>query len=199
MAEKEVRKTTAKKTIRRSTTKVAPRKTAVRKTTDAPSKSAVASVRKAPARTSVATPRRRGSKKTIVLGVILLCIVGASVAIGYSDKGQIDVTSLIAARKQNATPEEQQTFESVPVQQGQSGVVNGGLVGTGAPSPLVPTNPAPQSASTTPDTATSSDDAAVSEDQTGESDASQQQTAPEAEGAAESEAAEEVVTDPIPQ
>jgi hypothetical protein len=132
MAEKEVRKTTVKKTVRRTTTKVAPRKTVAKKA------SAVSSstVRRAPSRLSEPGPKKR-SKRPFFIFVILLVVVGASVGIGYSDKGAIDVSSLIAARKQNATPEEQERFKTVPVQQGQTGTVNGGLVGTGkTPDPL---------------------------------------------------------------
>jgi hypothetical protein len=199
MAEKEVRKTTAKKTIRRSTTKVAPRKTAVRKTAEVASKSPAAPIRKAPARVSATpSPRKRGSKKIVVAGIILLVIVGASVAIGFTDKGPIDVTSVIATRKQNATGEEQRALESVPVQQGQSGVVNGGLVGTGAPSPLVPMDPAPHTASSTDSTATSTEGVTNEEGQTTEGDTSQE-TAPQSESVVDGAAAEETLTDPVPQ
>lgn len=132
MAEKEVRKTTAKRAPRRTTTKVVSSRTAVRKTAATSS-----SVRKAPARTVVSAPRKKApSKATFIFVFFFIVVVAGSVAIGYSDKGPIDVTNAIATRKQNATPEEQEAFKSVPVQQGQNNVVNGGLVGTGKKEPV---------------------------------------------------------------
>jgi len=134
MAEEKVRKTTAKKTIRRTTTKVAPRKTAARKTASSTvAHSTPASVpRKAPSRFSPqAAPRRKSKKKLIAGTLFFLVMLCASIAIGYTDKGQIDVSSVIATRKGNATPEEQQAFQTVPVQQTQNNLVNGGLVGSG--------------------------------------------------------------------
>ena len=70
------------------------------------------------------------------------------------------MSSLIAARKQNATPEEQSRFSTVPVQQGQNNAVNGGLVGTGkSESAIVPQAPLATSsaASSTDSQATSTE------------------------------------------
>ena len=157
MAEKEVRKTAVKKATRRTTTKVVSSKTAVRKTA-ATSSTSSSSVRKAPARTVTPSPvRRKPSKFTFVFLFFLVVIIGGSIAYGFTDKGSIDVTSVIATRKQNATPEEQERFSTVPVQQGQNDVVNGGLVGTGKDEaiPVPSPEPATTTASTTADTASS--------------------------------------------
>jgi hypothetical protein len=120
---------------------------------------ASSSARKAPPRTVVpAQGRKKPSKAAFVFLFFFVALIGASIGIGYSDKGPIDVTGAITARKQNATPEEQARFSTVPVQQGQNNVVNGGLVGTGkTEEPLVPTTPA-----TTTDSAASSSEAAAS-------------------------------------
>ena len=157
MPEKAVRKTVARKAVRKTASKAAPRKTAARKTS-------VTATRKAPTRTQSATaPRptsgRSGSKVGFALFILCLLLIGAGVGIGYTDAGSIDVGSVIASRKQNATPEEQERLKTVPVQQTQTGVVNGGLVGQGK-SPLVPSDSVPEAvnASTTASTTASSTD-----------------------------------------
>ena len=132
MVEKEVRKTTAKKTVRRTTTKVVSPKTTVRKT-------APTAVRKAPARIQTSTPKSRRSPKLIIAGAaFFLVLLGISAAIGFSDKGQLNVEGLISARKQNATPAEKVALEAVPTDQAKNNIPNGGLVGMGQPAPVVP-------------------------------------------------------------
>ncbi len=132
MAEKEVRKTTAKKTVRRTTTKVASPKTTVRKT-------APTAVRKAPARIQAVAPKNQRSLKLFLAGgAFFLVLLGISAAIGFSDKGQLNVEGLISARKQNATPEEKVVLEAVPTDQAKNNIPNGGLVGMGQPAPVVP-------------------------------------------------------------
>jgi len=180
MAEKEVRKTTVKKAVRRTTTKVVPRKTVAKKSATASS----STVRRAPSRLSEPAPRKR-SKRPLFIFALLLLIAGASVGIGYSDKGVIDVTSLIAARKQNATPEEQERFKTVPIQQGQTGAVNGGLVGSGkSPDPLqsdgASAAPATTSTSSLPTATATSTDAVTSEEVPDEDSKEQPAIEPEA-------------------
>ena len=165
MAEEKVRKTTAKKTaVRRTTTKVAPRKTAVRKTV-------ATAVRKAPARQTLGEPTRaRRSPKTLIVALLVLAIAGGvSAGIGFTDKGQINVAEKIAQRKQNASPEEQAVLNSVPVQQAQNNIPNGGLVGTGKSAPVAQTQEpvATTTASTTAETASSTDTGAEGGEQAG--------------------------------
>jgi hypothetical protein len=156
MEEKVARKTTAKKTVRRTTTKVAPRRTAARKTAEI-------SLRKAPARVSVSPAFQKRSKTPLIVTTVLVVVIGASVGIGYSDKGTIDVSSVITERKQNATPEEHELFKTIPVQQSQNNVINGGLVGAGKPPSLVPAKQ-PEIASTSHETATTTEDTAPAEE-----------------------------------
>ena len=121
MAEKEVRKTTAKKTVRRSTTKVVAPKTTVRKT-------APIAVRKAPARVQTAPPKSRRTPKLFLAGgALFLVLLGISAAIGFSDKGQLNVEGLISARKQNATPAEKVALEAVPTDQAKNNIPNGNI------------------------------------------------------------------------
>lgn len=164
MEEKVVRKTTVKRTVRKRVAPegVTPRARAVRKTAEA------APVRKAPTRTPVSTTKNAEGKsdsrklKIVVLGVALFSVLlGVSALIGMSDKGELDVASAIAQRKQNASPEEKQALESVPTEQTKPSAPNGGLVGMGAPEPVAP---APEvTASTTPQTASSTESAGGSE------------------------------------
>lgn len=178
MAEKEVRKTAVKKAPRRTTTKVVSSRTAVRKI----AASAVSSsARKAPARTvRTATPRKNPSAMAIIFLVCMLAIIGGSVVLGFSDSGSIDVADVIASRKQNATPEEQERFNTVPVQQGQGDAVNGGLVGTGKPQMEVPP---PQldlatTSSSTTQTATTTDALSSEEETTPEQQQEQTEELP---------------------
>lgn len=160
MAEKEVHKTTVKKAVRRTTTKVAPRKTAARKT-------AATVVRKAPARESAFQTARSGRspKTTIIVLAVFVVIFGISFAIGYSDRGVIDVSSKITERKLQGTLEEQERLRTVPVQQTQASSPNGGLVGTGKSEPVVvPQGPASTTASTTDEVASTTTSSTVPED-----------------------------------
>jgi hypothetical protein len=147
-----VRKTAVKKAVRRTTTKKAPARKTTARTTSSVS-------RKAPVVRTTKTPQSKGaSGRTFLIGMIMfLILIGVSVAIGYSDKGPLDVEQTITLRKQNATPEEQQVLNNVPTQQ-QNTVPNGGLVGVGkAPKPVVE-----ESTATTTDETASSTDATAS-------------------------------------
>lgn len=155
MEEKVLSKTAVKRTTRKRVVPegTVPRVRAVRKTAE------VSTVRKAPTRTSVFSetnaPRKGDSRKlkVLVLGTFLFSVLlGVSALIGMSDKGELDVASAIAQRKQNASPEEKQALESVPTDQVKPSAPNGGLVGMGAPEPAV----VPEvSASSTAETASS--------------------------------------------
>ena len=131
MAEKTVRKTTAKKSPRKAVSKTA-------SVSAAPKRTSAATMRKAPSRISP-SQSRQSAKGVIVIGILFFLLLGISAAIGFSDKGQLDVPKTIAERKQSATPEEKKVLDSVPVQQPQNNTPNGGLVGAGksAPQPIV--------------------------------------------------------------
>jgi len=163
MAEKEVRKTTAKKTVRRTASKTIPARTSVRKT-------AAPSARKAPSR--VVVERSKGGSPKIFFGGLLFFVVllGISAAIGFSGSGQLDVESSIAQRKQNASPEEQEIMKSVPVQQTQTAAPNGGLVGMGDSEIPPPPPPVVETASSTASSteATASSTEPIAEEQTEE-------------------------------
>ena len=142
MEEKVLVKTAVKKTTRKRVVPegTVPRVRAVRKTAEA------SPVRKAPTRTAasmsteVSSASRADSRKlkVTVIGVGLFALLlGVSALIGMSDKGELDVASAISQRKQNAGAEEKQALESVPTEQINPSAPNGGLVGMGAPPPVV--------------------------------------------------------------
>lgn len=155
MEEKVVRKTTVKKSVRKTPVRVATvPATTVRKTV------ASVSARKAPSRFVSSSPiRKRSSLLVFVLCFVLLgALTGVSALIGLSDKGQLDVSSTIAKRKEKASPEEKQKLEAVPTEQAQASTPNGGLVGMGQPTaPAV----APQPVSTSTKAVASTSKASV--------------------------------------
>jgi len=157
MAEKEVRKTTTKRAVRRTASKTVPARSTVRKTT-------ATSVRKAPSRVAEAPATRtvRRSPKALFAGIFLfLVLLGVSAVIGFSDKGQLDVASAIALRKQGATTqEEKDALENVPTEQAVNALPNGGLVALDASE--VPPPPPSVVSTTTENTASSSDATASS-------------------------------------
>lgn len=168
MAEKTVRKTTAKKAVRRTTTKKVPARTTVARTAAVPA-------RKAPVVRTVSTPVRShgASGRTFLIGMVLfLILLGVSAAIGYSDKGQLDVEQTIAVRKQNATPEEQQILNNVPTQQQQNNIPNGGLIGVGKspkPEPVEPVSTSTDETASSSEVSASSTEEAVQDAGTEES------------------------------
>jgi hypothetical protein len=126
------RKTMAKNTPARRAPRVV--KEEVTQTDSAATESVT---RKAP--TVFATEKnkqKQRQKQFIIIGVILTLGVGASAAVGYTDKGQINVTQLIQERNQTqrtGDPDEsgiQTSPVEVPVQNTNK-TVNGGLVGLG--------------------------------------------------------------------
>lgn len=157
MAEKEVRKTTTKRAVRRTATRTVPARTTARQ-------AGVGSVRKAPTRVTASGKTRRSSKGLIVGISIFVLLIGASAGIGFSDKGQLNVENIIALRKQNASPEEKVTLETVPVQQPKNNIPNGGLVGMDQselpPPPVVETSSTTNASSTS--TVEESSDASAS-------------------------------------
>lgn len=143
MAEKVVRRTTTKKTVRKTATAATSPRASVRRST-------VSSTRKAPTESATASYRGENKQrsKTFIIGCIFFAVLlGVSAMIGYSDKGQLNVEATIASRIKNASPEEQESLRDVPIQQQQTVIPNGGLVGMGQSEPP-PAPPAPISTST---------------------------------------------------
>ncbi len=138
--------------------KRAPQKRAARKTDDEPT-SARVSARKAP--TPIAAERakvKRSRKNATVVAVLLLLGVGSSAAVGFTDKGQIDVAQTIAQRNEAARAAGQPEI-TIPVQ--TTPEPNGGLTGVGD----IPSNAQPVS-TTTAATASSTDATASSTKET---------------------------------
>ena len=125
-------------------------------------------VRKAPTPLSAdKVERRRKKKRAATIAVLLAIGIGASAAVGYSDKGQIDVEGTIEARNErirNHTADERDLVTSVvevPVQNTSTNSrPDGGLVGRGSSGPATPRAVPLPPVSTT--TATSSDETASS-------------------------------------
>lgn len=113
--------------------------------------------RKAP--TPIASTKKANKtkqKRTALALVILVFGFGCSVAIGYSDKGQIDVGGIITERNKKAQDEGDTRLINVPVQNRQA---DGGLVGMGDLEPASPPEPvATTTASSSDETASSTDE-----------------------------------------
>lgn len=160
-----------KRVAKKSTRKVASKKVARKKTTvksSNASKEAVertsASTRKAPTAVATRESSYRRARTTIILGgAICVVLLGAGVAIGLSDSGQIDVRDQIAAQRESASPEEQAALDQMARSKNQAtedGRPNGGLVPSSARRKSAPAAPPPADTSTT--SATSTDEAASS-------------------------------------
>lgn len=114
--------------------------------------------------------RREQKRQMTVVGAVMFLGIGASVALGLYDKGQIDVNQTIEERNErvrtNTTDERDVStvLVEVPVVNSENaGKADGGLVGLGEASSPVPTPPpvASTTASTTDQTASSTDAAAT--------------------------------------
>jgi len=188
---KRVAKTAAAKTAPK------PRKTVAKKTTPrlapkaakeddkaAAVAAAQSTTRKAP--TEFAAEKniqKQRQKQFIVIGIILFVGVGASAAVGYKDKGQINVTQVIEDRNQRVRTgntdgrDAQASQVEVPVQN-TSKAANGGLVGlgTGGTKPKPPVDTATSTASSTEATASSTEAVASSTNPTTESASSTEES-----------------------
>ena len=174
------RKTVAKKTPARR----APR---VVKEAAAPAESAVdqSAARKAPTVFAAEkNKQKQRQKQLIIIGVILTLGIGASAAVGYTDKGQINVAQLIEERnkaQRTGDPADsagQANRIEVPVQNTNK-TANGGLVGrgTGSAKPKPPVEIASSTASSTDDTASSTEAVASSTSPAVESASSTEESA----------------------
>ena len=141
-------------------------------------------VRKAP--TSFASEQqatKRFRKQMMVVAVVLITGIGTSAAVGFTDKGQIDVQKTIEDRNErirNNTATEQDTIASkveVPVQDttaaAKENKADGGLIGrgTGGSVPKPRAELATPNASTTESMASSTEAVASSTEATGAEDA----------------------------
>lgn len=168
----------AEPVVRKQATRRAVRKTAPRK---APTYEASGEV-----------SAERSYVKFIVIAVFVL-IVGGSVAIGFSDSGQINITNTINNKKEYGTPEEKEQLQNIPVQPSRPALPDGGLVPTTAVNPNPPPGPATSEVASTTATTTSTTTesaATVSADAEGEpeaTDTTEDESAPAApeEGVAE--------------
>ena len=122
------------------TTETKPKR--VRKTTKKVAEEEV--VRKAP--TPIAESRREkhfARKHAIVIGVLMVLGIGSSAAVGFTDKGQIDIVMIIDERNKKAAERGEQ-----PIAAEEELLPDGGLI------PADPSS-VPQQATTTPATASS--------------------------------------------
>jgi hypothetical protein len=167
-----------------------PRKTGARKTTTrraptvvkaesgpAGSDAIQSTTRKAPTVfASEKNKQKQRQKQFIIIGMILFVGVGASAAVGYTDKGQISVAQVIEERNQrvragNADGRDGQTSRiEVPVQNTNK-AANGGLVGlgTGGTKPKPPVDTSTTTATSTDAIASSTEAVASSTSPTTES------------------------------
>jgi hypothetical protein len=161
MVEESVRKTAAKKTVRKAVgrtaaVKRAPRTKAllVEETESTPSPSAPVKRPRRKAPTPVAETKERAARSNVLLytgaGVFVVLTV-LSTIIGFTDRGAINVQSIIESRIAGATPEERARLEQAQKATANN-VPDGGLVLSDTQA--VPSAPV---ATTTPSTASSTD------------------------------------------
>ena len=165
------------------TVKRAPRKRAVRRVVskeEAPqrkSETPVEASRKAPTRIVTKEKSKRGYKKMMIVGGILLLGFGAAAYIGNSDSGQINIASVIDERnKQTAAGNNSGDGSSgastvIPVQNtAPPSVPNGGLRGRGVGTAKVVTPPpiVEEATSSATSTATSTDDSIETDEEAGD-------------------------------
>jgi hypothetical protein len=144
--------------------------------------------------------KKQQQKHAIIIGLIVCVGIGASAAVGYTDKGQISVAQIIEDRNQqvdNGTSNDESDGPgaiSVPVQN-TSKQANGGLVGlgTGGAKPKPPVEVSTTTASTTDSVASSTDPVASSTAETSDSESGSATTSPEVTDEQVQEAPEEPV------
>jgi|AntRauTorckE6833_2_1112554.scaffolds.fasta_scaffold00979_17 hypothetical protein len=112
-------------------------------------------------------------KRNIVIAVVMITGVGSSAAVGMTDSGQINVNQTIEARNErirtNSASVDDTTTSSIeiPVQSTSNNLANGGLVGSGQPTPKPPVAEPAETSSTT---ASSSESVATSTDEMSENE-----------------------------
>lgn len=131
--------------------------------------------RKAPTTISISAQGSGRSYKAIYVPLAILTVgFGIAFAIGYSDKGQINITGVINERNAKVIAGEAVEGESgtnsqvVPVQV-DNGLIDGGLVGAGVSTPAPAPEPIPEeTASSTDETASSTESAGDESAESGE-------------------------------
>lgn len=128
--------------------------------------------RKAPTKISQNKRSWRPSRKLIVVGLVLMSGLGATLWIGFSDQGQIDVSAKIVERNNEimagVRPDGDENSATiaksqiVPVQNTNTTVPNGGLRGRGVGTAKVEQPNVPLATSTATSTASSTSDIATS-------------------------------------
>ena len=130
----------------------APRKRAVKKAVDT-----APVTRKAP--TPIAeekTDKKKSRRQMIVIAAMIIVGVGASAAVGFTDKGQIDVQGTIAWRNEEARSTGNEG--AIVPEQNSPQLPDGGLIGMGIGGPIGgEASSTPLAASSTPPTATSTE------------------------------------------
>jgi len=165
---KKVAKKTVKKTAKKTTKKVV--KKVVKKTTKKRARKSVvteAPTRKAPTALAEERAFSRMTKHAMYAGLaVFVCMLGASVAIGFSDSGEIDVSAAIEERKRKADEKELRRIEQMAAGQAKEVVPFGGLVSSNEPAPpkrnLLAEAKFGTASSTASTTATTTDDVATS-------------------------------------
>lgn len=171
MTEESVRKKAPKKTVRKAVARTASVTRAPRTRKAAAVAEELETVpahrprRKAP--TPVATERATAaqSQKFIYIGIgVFVALFITSAIIGFTDKGSINVRSIIDMRVSNASPEDKIRFEQAQKASQGVPVIDGGLT----PTDLPPRTPPPEPVATTTDQTASSTDATDTEAQPAE-------------------------------
>ncbi|USN87511.1 MAG: hypothetical protein H6779_03800 [Candidatus Nomurabacteria bacterium] len=120
--------------------------------------------RKAPTTLGVSTgSKSRVSKRGVIIVAVLIVVLGATLWIGFSDKGQIDVSEKIAERNAKIASGDTSSIEEsprggsqvIPVQNTTPSVPNGGLRGRGVGTAKVSQPPVEDSIESASSTATS--------------------------------------------
>ncbi len=159
MVEESVRKTAAKKTVRKAVGRTAAVTRAPRARVARVAAPPVVPRRKAP--TPTITPRVVERRIGLYVGIgVFILMIGISAVIGFTDKGAINVRGIIESKMASATPEERARLERAQKATANN-LPDGGLVASGVPE-ATPPSIATTTASTTPPVASSTDATASS-------------------------------------
>lgn len=102
------------------------------------------------------TDKKKSRRQMIVIAAMIIVGVGASAAVGFTDKGQIDVQGTIAWRNEEARSTGNEG--AIVPEQNSPQLPDGGLIGLGIGGPIGgEASSTPPAASSTPPTATSTE------------------------------------------
>ncbi|MBP9842690.1 MAG: hypothetical protein KBC62_01675 [Candidatus Pacebacteria bacterium] len=99
--------------------------------------------------------KKKSRKQFIVIAAMIIIGVGASAAVGMTDKGRIDVDGIIAWRNEEARSSG--NTGAIVSEQNTPQLPDGGLIGLGVGGPIGEASTTPSVASTTPPTASSTE------------------------------------------